>query len=160
MLISHLGMIRGLIIIKVYLIGNYFQLNFNTKYLLKWYLIHFKSFDRLGTELKSESEKKDAEVQELKKVIEQQKRDIEVLNEEIDAVKEQNSRAPTTTMKNLVERLKNQLALKEKQHQVGEAWLSWKHTMTLIIYLMIKILTENLLCKEYLSFILLFVWYM
>lgn len=73
--------------------------------------------DRLGTELKSESEKKDAEVQELKKVIEQQKRDIEVLNEEIDAVKEQNSRAPTTTMKNLVERLKNQLALKEKQHQ-------------------------------------------
>uniref|UniRef100_K1PYW1 Centrosomal protein of 290kDa coiled-coil region domain-containing protein n=1 Tax=Magallana gigas TaxID=29159 RepID=K1PYW1_MAGGI len=73
--------------------------------------------DRLGTELKSESEKKDSEVQELNKVIEQQKRDIEVLNEEIDAVKEQNSRAPTTTMKNLVERLKNQLALKEKQHQ-------------------------------------------
>lgn len=92
----------------------------------KWSVIHFKSIDRLGTELKSESEKKDSEVQELKKVIEQQKRDIEVLNEEIDAVKEQNSRAPTTTMKNLVERLKNQLALKEKQHQVGKAWLSWK----------------------------------
>lgn len=95
---------------------------------IKWSLIHFKYFDRLGTELKSESEKKDAEVQELKKVIEQQKRDIEVLNEEIDAVKEQNSRAPTITMKNLVERLKNQLALKEKQHQVGEAWLSWKRS--------------------------------
>lgn len=94
----------------------------------KWSVIHFKSIDRLGTELKSESEKKDSEVQELKKVIEQQKRDIEVLNEEIDAVKEQNSRAPTTTMKNLVERLKNQLALKEKQHQVGEAWSSWKHS--------------------------------
>lgn len=92
----------------------------------KWSVIHFKSIDRLGTELKSESEKKDSEVQELKKVIEQQKRDIEVLNEEIDAVKEQNSRAPTTTMKNLVERLKNQLALKEKQHQVGEAWSLWK----------------------------------
>lgn len=76
--------------------------------------------------MKSESEKKDSEVQELKKVIEQQKRDIEVLNEEIGAVKEQNSRAPTTTMKNLVERLKNQLALKEKQHQVGEAWSLWK----------------------------------
>lgn len=76
--------------------------------------------------MKSESEKKDSEVQELKKVIEQQKRDIEVLNEEIDAVKEQNSRTPTTTMKNLVERLKNQLALKEKQHQVGEAWSLWK----------------------------------
>ncbi|XP_056015074.1 centrosomal protein of 290 kDa-like [Ostrea edulis] len=73
--------------------------------------------DRLGSEMKSEAEKRDSEMQELKKIIEQQKRDIEVLNEEIDAVKEQNSRAPTTTIKNLVERLKNQLALKEKQHQ-------------------------------------------
>lgn len=68
--------------------------------------------------MKSEAEKRDSEMQELKKIIEQQRRDIEVLNEEIDAVKEQNSRAPTTTIKNLVERLKNQLALKEKQHQV------------------------------------------
>jgi centrosomal protein CEP290 len=68
--------------------------------------------------MKSEAERKDSEIQELKKIIEQQKHDIEVLNEEVDAVKEQNSRAPTTTIKNLVERLKNQLALKEKQHQV------------------------------------------
>lgn len=114
--------------LKVNFTGNSIQLNLNSKCLFinKWSLIHFKSIDRLGTELKSESEKKDSEVQELKKVIEQQKRDIEVLNEEIDAVKEQNSRAPTTTMKNLVERLKNQLALKEKQHQVGEAWSLWK----------------------------------
>lgn len=123
-------MIYWLIInnLKVNFTGNSIQLNLNIKCLFinKWSLIHFKSIVRLGTELKSESEKKDSEVQELKKVIEQQKRDIEVLNEEIDAVKEQNSRAPTTTMKNLVERLKNQLALKEKQHQVGEAWLSWK----------------------------------
>lgn len=82
---------------------------------------------RLGTEMRSESDKKEGEIQELRKVIEQQKRDIEVLNQEIEAVKEQNNRAPTTTMKNLVERLKNQLALKEKQHQVGVAGLSWKH---------------------------------
>lgn len=125
-------MIYWLIInnLKVNFTGNSIQLNLNIKCLFinKWSLIHFKSIVRLGTELKSESEKKDSEVQELKKVIEQQKRDIEVLNEEIDAVKEQNSRAPTTTMKNLVERLKNQLALKEKQHQVGEAWLSWKRS--------------------------------
>ena len=40
------------------------------------------------------------------------------MNEELGTAKEANSRAPTTTMKNLVERLKNQLALKEKQHQV------------------------------------------
>ena len=78
---------------------------------------------RLGTEMRSESDKKEGEIQELRKVIEQQKRDIEVLNQEIEAVKEQNNRAPTTTMKNLVERLKNQLALKEKQHQVGVAGL-------------------------------------
>lgn len=125
-------MIYWLIInnLKVNFTGNSIQLNLNIKCLFinKWSLIRFKSIVRLGTELKSESEKKDSEVQELKKVIEQQKRDIEVLNEEIDAVKEQNSRAPTTTMKNLVERLKNQLALKEKQHQVGKAWLSWKHS--------------------------------
>ncbi|XP_061195068.1 centrosomal protein of 290 kDa-like isoform X3 [Saccostrea echinata] len=73
--------------------------------------------DRLGSEMKTEAQKKDSEVQDLKKIIEQQKREIEILNEEIEVVTEQNNRAPTTTMKNLVERLKNQLALKEKQHQ-------------------------------------------
>jgi centrosomal protein CEP290 len=46
------------------------------------------------------------------------KKEIDLLTQEIDTLKDQNNRAPTTTMKNMVERLKNQLALKEKQHQV------------------------------------------
>ena len=54
--------------------------------------------------------------------IEQQLRDksanIDVLETELDQQREANSRAPTTTMKNMIERLKNQLALKEKQHKV------------------------------------------
>lgn len=37
---------------------------------------------------------------------------------ELNAEKEANSRAPSQTIKNHVERLKNQLALKEKQQQV------------------------------------------
>ena len=41
-----------------------------------------------------------------------------VTEKELESQKEANARAPTTTMKQLVERLKNQLALKEKQHQV------------------------------------------
>lgn len=43
---------------------------------------------------------------------------IRVLEEELEIQKEANTRAPTTTMKNMIERLKNQLTLKEKQHQV------------------------------------------
>lgn len=41
------------------------------------------------------------------------------VEKELDDQKEANVRAPTTTMKQLVERLKNQLTLKEKQHQVS-----------------------------------------
>ncbi len=45
---------------------------------------------------------------------------LQVLNDELATQKEANTRAPTTTMKNMVERLKNQLSLKEKQQQVGK----------------------------------------
>lgn len=45
----------------------------------------------------------------------------ELLNvkSELEIQREANNRSPTTTMKNLVERLKNQLALKEKQQKVS-----------------------------------------
>ena len=43
---------------------------------------------------------------------------MKVLTDELSTQKEMNTRAPTTTMKNMVERLKNQLSLKEKQQQV------------------------------------------
>ena len=44
---------------------------------------------------------------------------IKELETELGIQKAANARAPTSTMKNLVERLKNELALKEQQHQVS-----------------------------------------
>ncbi|KAL3881749.1 hypothetical protein ACJMK2_028144 [Sinanodonta woodiana] len=73
--------------------------------------------EKLEGHIKSETEKRDSEIDQLMRTVEHQKKEIELLNEEIATLKESNNRAPTTTMKNLVERLKNQLALKEKQHQ-------------------------------------------
>ena len=63
--------------------------------------------------------KKDSEADDLRRIISEQKKEMQVLNEEIETLKESNARGPSASMKNLVERLKNQLALKEKQHQVG-----------------------------------------
>lgn len=42
---------------------------------------------------------------------------IEVLKDELETAKEAAQRAPSKTMKHLVERLRNQLALKEKQQK-------------------------------------------
>lgn len=46
----------------------------------------------------------------------------DVLEAELEQQKDANTRAPTTTMKNMIERLKNQIALKEKQHKVSTKW--------------------------------------
>ena len=46
---------------------------------------------------------------------------VEILNDDLHTAKEANERAPTKTMKALVERLRNQLALKEKQQKVDMA---------------------------------------
>lgn len=71
--------------------------------------------------------KKDVELDQVQRIIHDQKKEIEVLNEEIAALKDANLRGPTTSMKNLVERLKNQLALKEKQHQVDICFcITWE----------------------------------
>ena len=63
-------------------------------------------------------DKKETELDRLRIKVEEQAKEIDIMNEELTTAKDANSRAPTTTMKNMVERLKNQLALKEKQHQV------------------------------------------
>ena len=42
-----------------------------------------------------------------------------MLRDDLLAAKEANERAPTKTMKTVIERLRNQLALKEKQQKVG-----------------------------------------
>jgi len=47
--------------------------------------------------------------------------ELATMQQELNEQKEASSRAPTQTMKNHVERLKNQLAMKEKQQQVQMA---------------------------------------
>ena len=64
-----------------------------------------------------------AHLEKTKKELGDKQTECEMLQEEVEAQKEANSRAPTATMKKLVERLRNELALKEKQHQVGESSL-------------------------------------
>ena len=75
-------------------------------------------YSSFSGEIKTHAEKKDREVGDHRRQVEHMKKEIDLLTQEIDTLKDQNNRAPTTTMKNMVERLKNQLALKEKQHQV------------------------------------------
>ncbi|XP_056307502.1 centrosomal protein of 290 kDa [Danio aesculapii] len=55
------------------------------------------------------------EAEELRAQLIQMEKELHYLRTELEAQKEANVRSPSNTMKNLVERLKNQLALKEKQ---------------------------------------------
>ena len=57
-------------------------------------------------------------INDLNREINDLRKEIDVLTKELEMQREANERAPTTTMKNMVERLKNQLSLKEKQHKV------------------------------------------
>lgn len=64
---------------------------------------------------------------ELRSVLSQMEKELLSVKIELEAQREANNRAPTTTMKNLVERLKNQLALKEKQQKVSHLFC-WKRS--------------------------------
>lgn len=59
------------------------------------------------------------EADELRRTVSQMEKELMNVKTELEVQQEANNRAPTTTMKNLVERLKNQLALKEKQQKVS-----------------------------------------
>lgn len=68
---------------------------------------------RLGErvrELEKELESREQNIRELQK-------ESEVLTEELEAAREANERAPTRTMKSLVERLRNQLLIKDKEQK-------------------------------------------
>ncbi|XP_051028972.1 centrosomal protein of 290 kDa [Acomys russatus] len=72
-----------------------------------------------------------AEVEDLQCALAQAQKDSQSLKSELQAQKEANSRAPTTTMRNLVDRLKSQLALKEKQLKaLSRALLELRAEMT------------------------------
>ncbi|XP_045321187.1 centrosomal protein of 290 kDa isoform X4 [Leopardus geoffroyi] len=78
-----------------------------------------------------EMKKVKAEVEDLRCLLAQSQKESQSLKSELQAQKEANSRAPTTTMRNLVERLKSQLALKEKQQKaLSRALLELRTEMT------------------------------
>ncbi|XP_071477104.1 centrosomal protein of 290 kDa-like [Diadema antillarum] len=73
--------------------------------------------ERLLEDQKGAVEKLEAAIASHRETIGEKEAEIERLEAELDSQRAANSKAPTTTMKNMVERLKNELALKEKQHK-------------------------------------------
>ncbi|MCJ8734467.1 hypothetical protein PDJAM_G00235690 [Pangasius djambal] len=71
------------------------------------------------------------ESEELRSQLSQTEKELQYLRTELEAQKEANVRSPSNTMKNLVERLKAQLALKEKQLKaLSKAMLEFRAQMT------------------------------
>ncbi|BFZ24638.1 hypothetical protein BsWGS_27677 [Bradybaena similaris] len=68
--------------------------------------------------------KKDIDIESVRQENSDLRKEVKLLQEEIEAVKDSNQRGPSANTKNVVERLRNQLALKEKQHQVLSKALS------------------------------------
>ncbi|XP_064139829.1 centrosomal protein of 290 kDa isoform X2 [Loxodonta africana] len=97
--------------------------------------LKIKEFENIKLKLQEnhadELKKVKAEVEDLRCLLAQSQKESQSLKSEVQAQKEANSRAPTTTMRNLVERLKNQLALKEKQQKaLSRALLELRAEMT------------------------------
>ncbi|KAM5174676.1 centrosomal protein of 290 kDa [Callospermophilus lateralis] len=97
--------------------------------------LKIKEFENIKLRLQEnhaiEMKKVKAEVEDLRCLLAQSQKELQSLKSELEAQKEANSRAPTTTMKNLVERLKSQLALKEKQQKaLSRALLELRAEMT------------------------------
>ncbi|XP_042549001.1 centrosomal protein of 290 kDa isoform X4 [Dipodomys spectabilis] len=86
---------------------------------------------RLQENHADEVKKMKAEVEDLRCLLAQSQKESQNLKCELQTQKEANSRAPTTTMRNLVDRLKSQLALKEKQQKaLSRALLELRAEMT------------------------------
>ncbi|KAM4882920.1 centrosomal protein of 290 kDa isoform 2-T2 [Thomomys bottae] len=97
--------------------------------------LKIKEFEDIKLQLQEnhadEMKKVKAEVEDLRSLLAQSRRESQNLKCELQTQKEANSRAPTTTMKNLVDRLKSQLALKEKQQKaLSRALLELRADMT------------------------------
>ncbi|XP_075564626.1 centrosomal protein of 290 kDa isoform X11 [Pelecanus crispus] len=71
------------------------------------------------------------EANELRNVLSQMEKELANVKAELEVQKEANNRAPTATLKNLVEQLKSQLAIKEKQQKaLSKALLELRAEMT------------------------------
>uniref|UniRef100_A0A7N4NY10 Centrosomal protein of 290kDa coiled-coil region domain-containing protein n=1 Tax=Sarcophilus harrisii TaxID=9305 RepID=A0A7N4NY10_SARHA len=98
-------------------------------------LTKVKEFESTRTRLEENHaevvKKLQAEIEDLKYSMSQTERELQYFKSELQVQKEANTRAPTATMKNLVERLKSQLALKEKQQKaLSRALLELRAEMT------------------------------
>ncbi|XP_034628260.1 centrosomal protein of 290 kDa isoform X1 [Trachemys scripta elegans] len=98
-------------------------------------LLKIREFENVKAQLEekhvAEVKKLKDEANELRNLLSQKEKELLQVKTELEAQKEANNRAPTTTMKNLVERLKNQLALKEKQQKaLSKALLELRAEMT------------------------------
>ncbi|XP_066505194.1 centrosomal protein of 290 kDa [Hoplias malabaricus] len=83
--------------------------------------------ERHASQMKAMSQ----EAEELRSQISQMEKELHYLRTELEAQKQANVRSPSNTMKNLVERLKAQLALKEKQQKaLSKALLELRTEMT------------------------------
>ncbi|NXE74896.1 CE290 protein, partial [Cochlearius cochlearius] len=71
------------------------------------------------------------EADELRNILSQMEKELANVKAELEVQKEANNRAPTATLKNLVEQLKSQLAMKEKQQKaLSKALLELRAEMT------------------------------
>ncbi|XP_023650968.2 centrosomal protein of 290 kDa isoform X3 [Paramormyrops kingsleyae] len=92
---------------------------------------HTKEKDKLEEIHAAQVKQLQQEAEELHTRLSQMEREVQHLRTELEAQKEANVRSPTNTMKNLVERLKGQLALKEKQQKgLSKALLELRSEMT------------------------------
>ncbi|NXO82796.1 CE290 protein, partial [Sitta europaea] len=71
------------------------------------------------------------EANELRNILSQKEKELAKVKAELEVQKEANNRAPTATLRNLVEQLKSQLAIKESQHKaLSKALLELRAEMT------------------------------
>ncbi|NXO88466.1 CE290 protein, partial [Certhia brachydactyla] len=71
------------------------------------------------------------EANELRNILSQKEKELANVKAELEVQKEANNRAPTATLRNLVEQLKSQLAIKETQHKaLSKALLELRAEMT------------------------------
>ncbi len=82
-----------------------------TAQLLNTFTAKFRVCHSVSAELRKSLTQASSRVMDLEQ-------EVEVLEGELSAAQEAAKQAPSRTMKSLVERLRNQLAVKEKQHKV------------------------------------------
>ncbi|XP_062402856.1 centrosomal protein of 290 kDa [Sardina pilchardus] len=92
---------------------------------------HVMDKDKLEESYKAQKKNLQHEAEELGVQVAQMEKQLHCLQAELDSEKEANLRSPSQTMKNLVEGLKSQLCLKEKQQRaLSKALLELRAEMT------------------------------